>query len=916
MALEEHFNSPQEELAHLREKVLEAERKLLRHGVEKPRDSVIRESIKTFEEAHLGNIREEKKRSAEEQAAHLMRKHVETQLEEMMQITADKGVLSALATAESMKDWKLEDDFHDFLVGVVSKGLPPRGVKEKGPIFKALHMSLYEVMLPKKEGERDRPLTELIKSMEQVYSGLMSIESHESSEAGHMAFEIANPEGEEDTHVFVSVPTDKRDLFERQVLSIFPEVKLIPRERDYNMFNEMGVTLGSSASLTQYGYSLKTSDAFSDDPLNVILNGFSKIPLKGAGAALQIIFKPAGEKYMKHLSEALKDISKGVKPKEALKISSVAGEFGETLGQVLFGVKEKKPEVVDPLVVQSIQRKMESPIVETNIRLAVSCGGQAEARHVLENLQSSFNQFEEPGKNKFEWNVVKVPHESDFYRAFTFRLFRDSEVVPLNLRELSTILHLRGEALNTSSLKRSTTKSAAPQTIARSGLSIGVNNFQGRETKIFLSDEDRLRHFYVIGQTGTGKSTLLKNMIIEDIQRGEGVCMIDPHGQDLMDVMSNIPNDRFDDVIYFDPASTDKPMGLNMLEYDHNKPEQKTFVVNELFSIFQKLYGKVPESMGPMFEQYFRNATQLVIEDPDTGSTLLDVSRVLSNKEYRNLKLSRCQNPIIVQFWREVAEKAGGEAALANIVPYITSKFDVFLSNDIMRPIIAQEHSTFNFREIMDSKKILLVNLSKGRLGEVNANLLGLIIVGKILLAALSRAYSFGSEMPPFYLYIDEFQNITTNSISTILSEARKYKLALTVAHQFIAQLDPDIKNAVFGNVGSICAFRVGADDAKYLETQFAPAFTADDLMNIDNRHAHMKILVNGRPTSSFDMETLPPPQGVRDSVTTIMNLSKGKYGRDRKDVEHEILEKYQPALAGKKKEPTMMSAPGLGSRS
>jgi len=333
-------------------------------------------------------------------------------------------------------------------------------------------------------------------------------------------------------------------------------------------------------------------------------------------------------------------------------------------------------------------------------------------------------------------------------------------------------------------------------------------------------------------------------------------------------------------------------MALNMLEYDRRFPEQKTFVVNEMLSIFNKLFD-MKTAGGPMFEQYFRNAVLLVMEDPESGNTLLDVSRVLSNKAYRELKLSHCKNPIVIQFWREVAEKAGGEASLANIVPYITSKFDVFLSNDIMRPIIAQEQSSINFREIMDKKKILLVNLSKGRLGDINANLIGLILVGKILMAALSRVDSLGQNLPTFYLYIDEFQNITTDSISTILSEARKYKLSLAVAHQFIAQLEEGIRDSVFGNVGSIAAFRVGAEDAEYLEKQFAPVFTAKDIMSIDNRNAYLKMLANGRPVKPFNIETLPPPQGNKEIVESIKQLSYLTYGKEKASVEEEIMSKY-----------------------
>jgi hypothetical protein len=330
-----------------------------------------------------------------------------------------------------------------------------------------------------------------------------------------------------------------------------------------------------------------------------------------------------------------------------------------------------------------------------------------------------------------------------------------------------------------------------------------------------------------------------------------------------------------------------------MLEYDVSRPEQKTFVVNELFSIFQKLYGAVPESMGPMFEQYFRNATMLVIDHPESGNTLFDVSRVLADANYRDYKLSQCKNPVVSLFWKQIATKAGGEQSLANIVPYITSKFDVFLANEIMRPIIAQEHSAFNFRTIMDERKILLVNLAKGKLGDINSNLLGLIIVGKILMAALSRVDARETP-PPFYLYIDEFQNVTTDSIAIILSEARKYKLSLTVAHQFIAQLEENIRNAVFGNVGSLAVFRTGADDAEFLKKQFEPVFTERDIMNIENRNAYLRILADGTPQKPFNIAVSPPPENDRAKADALKELSYLKYGTPREDVERKILEKYE----------------------
>jgi TraM recognition site of TraD and TraG len=383
-------------------------------------------------------------------------------------------------------------------------------------------------------------------------------------------------------------------------------------------------------------------------------------------------------------------------------------------------------------------------------------------------------------------------------------------------------------------------------------------------------------------------------MIDQDINNGEGVCFIDPHGSDVQDILSRIPQHRYKDVIYFDPSHLDRPIGLNFLEYDRRFPEQKTFVINELMSIFKKLYGATPESMGPAFEQYFRNSAGLVMEDPESGNTLIDISRVLSDRNYRQYKLSRCKNPLIAQFWTN-AEKTTGDQGLANYVQYISNKFDVFLSNDYMRPIIAQENSTLNFRQMMDEKKIFLVNLAKGRLGDINSNLIGLILIGKFTMAALSRVDTFGKgELPPFYLYIDEFHNFTTDSISTILAEARKYKLSLHMAHQYISQLDEGIKNAVFGNVGNMAFFRVGVEDAEFLEKQTAPVFTAKDIMNIENLNCYMKILSNGKPTAPFNVEEEFPVAGNRDVIEKLKELSYLTYGRDRNEVEKEVMKKYQ----------------------
>ena len=339
-------------------------------------------------------------------------------------------------------------------------------------------------------------------------------------------------------------------------------------------------------------------------------------------------------------------------------------------------------------------------------------------------------------------------------------------------------------------------------------------------------------------------------------------------------------------------------MGLNMLEYDITKPEMKTFVIDEVYNIFKKLYSDVPEAFGPMFEQYYRNCVQLVLEDPSSGSTFLEVPRVLSDDEFRHMKISKCRNPVVVNFWTKIAEAADGESGLANIVPYISSKFDVFLANDIMRPIVAQQKSAFNFREMMDNKKIFLADLSKGRLGDRNASLLGLVLVSKFLQAAFSRADT-RETLPTMYLYIDEFQNFATPSISTILSEARKYRLSLTVAHQFIAQLPEEIRDAVIGNVGTKVAFRIGTTDAEFLEKQFQPVFTRSDLENQEFRHAAVAMLSNGIPARPFTIKTRNLPPLDPSSVDALKELSYRTYGRDREEVEEEIRARYAPKPKG-----------------
>lgn len=936
------FASLQEELDYLRSVVQSREQNLTSHpeseARQRERSAIIDAEIADYSVQNADRVlHEHYKMPAHEQweiILDLAPEMHDKRMEGLMQVMQEKGVLNAIQVARGMNSPHIDADFHRFLVEYLKKGYPYSGLKETLPVAKALKQTLYEVALPEPKGDADekrKNLKELISSMEQFYAGMLSISMGGKASYGtdlvenQFSIELAVSNGGEEFIFYVAVPDQKRDIFEKQFLSIFPNAKLAEKKDNYNIFNEEGISVGSTAKQVRREiFPIKTYEQFDYDPLNVILNALSKIAKDGEGAAIQIMLNPAGDYYNKQYKEALDAIQKGDAVKKATDIRhTLWGNFTkgfkeltkETYKEITKGDKEKKeePKVIDSIAVEQITAKIQTPVIESNIRILASAESRPRAEDIISGIESAFGQFENSLGNALKFERVKDFALAELAHNYSYRLFDKSHSLAISTRELTTVMHFPTEAIaGAHQLKQSKAGSApaplgmpgsttrAHDGAVRQNLFLGTNKHRNTDIPIYVTPEDRLRHFYVIGQTGTGKSTMLRNMIMQDINNGDGVCFIDPHGSDVQDILAHIPKERYDDVIYFDPSHVERPMSLNMLEYNRDYPEQKTFVVNELFSIFQKLYGGVPESMGPMFEQYFRNATMLVIEDPDSGCTLLDVSRVMAVKSFRDMKISRCKNPIVVQFWKDIAEKAGGEGSLQNMVPYITSKFDVFLANDIMRPIIAQEKSSFNFREMMDNKKILLVNLAKGRLGDINSSLIGLILVGKILMAALSRVDSFGKDMAPFYLYIDEFQNITTPSISTILSEARKYKLSLTMAHQFIAQLDEKIKDAVFGNVGNMSVFRVGAEDAEFLEKQFEPVFTSNDIMNIDNMNCYVKMLSGGKPVRPFNVEFTWPSKGNPDMVENLKELSYLKYGQDRSLVEDLIMEKY-------KKEPVVV---------
>lgn len=913
------FLNPQEEIEFLRQQIANKERELLDRSPEA--DDADMETVGKMQMREYHGFTPQRILHPEyeigDQSLHESVKLVETAsdpVEEIIQLAIEKGVKNALTVLDKTDNAFIIDEVHRRLIEHIQSGASVADLKEGVPPWHVLHMTLYEVTVPAQKAAdgNERSLDELVGMMRQLFSGLRTIGS--AKEGNHFAIEIAVADKSDDIIFYVAVPNEFKSLFEKQTLSLFPHAVLTEQVHDYNIYVDKGHTVVADVTLKRHPiYPLKTFEEFSADPLSVLLNAFSKIEREGGGAAIQFVIRHPSANYHKTFASIKKEVEKGTKPKEAISKSTVSGALFSVVGDLFASKKSpeepEKVKEVDSQAIEQFEKKLSSDIVEVNIRLVVSAQEQHRTAQILSELESTFNQFDSTTGNQVVCKKLTGNNLKTAERIFSFRQLSKKNLLPLSLTELATLIHFPAEGASSApQFKQShSNTAAAPTDMPTEGTLLGVNKHRGLEKEIYITEKDRMRHFYVIGQTGTGKSVFLQNMIVQDIQAGAGVCMIDPHGTDIQDVMGAIPAEREKDVIYFDPSHLDRSIGLNMMEFDPDKPEQKTFVVNELLSIFKKLYGANPESMGPMFEQYFRNAALLVMEDPESGNTLMDIGRVMSDARFRRSKLERATNPTVVSFWREIATQAGGEASLENVVPYIVSKIDPLTANDYIRPIIGQQHSAFNFREIMDERKILLVNLSKGRLGEINANLIGMIFVGKILMAALSRVDNPTKDFAPFFLHIDEFQNISTPSIAAILSEARKYKLGLTVAHQFIAQLDPVIKDAVFGNVGSMAAFRVGNDDAQALESQFAPVFSANDIMNTPNYNAVMRMLAHGTPTPAFSVAALPPPVSDSSRAGQLIHDSYQKYGKPRNEIEAEIAQRHQKPAPPVPRAPTML---------
>ena len=778
-----------------------------------------------------------------------------------------------------------------------------RRAKHRGAFDAKILLVKVPKELRKEDAAQDKSqqqLQELIARMENVFATFGSLKPQEglgawlSGRSDHVSCEIVIDQ--EKILFYVVTPQKWQAFFEEQIHAQFPFAS-IDEANDYNIFSPTGVILATHLVLRRSSaFALKTYKKLDSDPMNTLTNALAKVEA-GDGACIQLLMRPVDGGWRKYGVRIASQMQQGKKLSD-VETGSVWGEVWKVFKSMSSGPKDpNKPDKtysLSPLeqeMVKGIEEKAAKAGLETCMRVIVSGKTPDKAQRYMNDILGAFGQF-----NVYEYgNSLKkeMPRfQSGIIHDVIFRQFSESHKMVLSTEELASIFHFPLPSTETPKIAwLMSRKAVPPSNIPTEGLLLGVAKYRNHAYDIRMKPADRRRHSYIIGKSGSGKTEFMKGLIKQDIEAGRGVCLIDPHGDFAEEILALVPKERAEDVIFIDPADYDRPMGLNMLEFDPRYPQMKTFVINEMLKIFDKLYD-LKATGGPMFETYMRNAILLLMDHPESGNTLMDIPRVLADEEYRNMKLSHCTSVEVHDFWTKEALKAGGEASLQNMVPYITSKLASFIYNDYMRPVVGQEKSAFNMYDAMNEQKIILMKLSKGKVGDLNAYLLGMIMVGKILDGALKRGDMDAKDRKDFYLYIDEFQNFLTDSISVILSEARKYGLNLIIAHQFIGQLtgsggDTKIRDSIFGNVGSMFAFRVGSDDAEFLEKEFAPVFSAYDLVNVEAFTCNAKILIDNTASRPFNFgPRYHPPKPPNELTTLIKELSRRKYGVPRAMVE------------------------------
>ncbi len=784
-----------------------------------------------------------------------------------------------------------------------------------------------KVILPRSDSKMDqekrteKDFKEKIGIMEQLFRALNEVKDLTFWQSIHFAifryitisFEMYVEDGL--ITFYVLCPKHLISIVEKQITSFYPnaEVALKPTPDIW----PKGYKLSAYNMITKkpYWFPLRWFDHMQDDPLSDLTNSLSKLH-PDERACVQLIITPTlTESWSKKTKTYANTSFKGKKETVFDKIPGLKflgtfiGMIGSSDSATLApGAKSGDSFVRMIQPEEELYKRMGEKAGMSGFHASIRIFGAAKtwerANDITNNLQVSFNIFKDQYGNFLKNRRLIVDFLPQAWNQYMmYPLWRDRingfahKKDLLVEKELASIFHFPDSRYNTiPNIQWIQYKVLPPPPNAPTeGIVLGINKHRAVETKIHYLDGDRTRHTYVIGKSGSGKSALLSYMSRQDIARSEGLCIVDPHGDLIEDALAHTPKERAKDVIVFDPADGERPMGLNLLEA--KTPEEKDRASLDAMEIFIKLFGN--EIFGPRIQHYFRNGCLTLMDDEEEGATLIDVPRMFVDEEFQRYKVSKCKNAVVRSFWENEIAKTG-QREKEEMIPYFSAKFGPFVTNSTMRNIIGQPKSAFNIREIMDTGKVLLVNLSKGKIGDVNAQLLGLIFVNKVNMAALSRADVPQKERRRFYLYVDEFQNFITDAFATILSEARKYELGLIMAHQYIGQLvgktesygqaSTKMRDAVFGNVGTIMSFKIGAEDAEYMAKEYAPVLSEQDVIGIPNFNCYTKLNINNTTSRPFSMATIWDESDRNEKLGgLIKEYSRMKYGRKKAFVDQEI---------------------------
>lgn len=791
-------------------------------------------------------------------------------------------------------------------------------------IWISRHLVYIRVTLPRSDSKLDqerrteKDFKEKVAVMSQLYRALYEIREMnlwnliktKIWQADNISFELFMENQE--LSFYVVANNYYRGILEKQITTFYKDADISISNKPYNLFAP-DLKMKSFYMYTKkpFWFPINTYKVMEEDPLNDMANVLSKLQPEEK-AAVQMIINPVSNEGWR---DTVEDIGTRLFKNKPLPIhigfpilgpilswllnmargaaSGKTSAPGASSGDSYIRMLQTKEEAY-----KKIGEKAGQVGFDTSIRIIAMAKTNARTEEITNNMNVAFSVFHDAYLNWFQnhrilpFDFINNPLMKYVFQRRIPGIFHSRCLFTQD--ELSSVIHFPDSRYNAVPIIKWMAYKVLPPPLdlPKQGVVIGKNTYRGEEKLIRILPDDRTRHQYLIGKSGCGKSVLLNYMCRQDIWNGDGVCLIDPHGDLVEDTLKAVPKERAQDIILFDPADTERPMGLNLLEAHTNEERDRASL--DAMEIFIKIFGD--EVFGPRIQHYFRNACLTLMEDEEEGATLIDVPRMFVDEEFRKYKVAKVTNAVVKSFWEHEYANTG-DREKQEMIPYFSAKFGPFVTNTTIRNIIGQPKSAFNIREIMDNQKVLLVNLSKGKIGDLNAQLLGLIFVNKVNMAAMGRQDMAKEKRKDFYLYVDEFQNFATDTFASILSEARKYRLALIMAHQYIAQLtktpsghdDTRVRDAVFGNVGTMMSFKVGAEDAEYLAKEYAPILSEQDVLSIANYSAYIKLNIKNTTSRPFSIQTIWDPQGTDKMAEVLRKYSRMKYGRKKMFVDQEI---------------------------